>query len=108
MWVRYASCLRKLSQEPHIALIEQLNIVDPVLQHRDPLHAHAKGEAADLLCIVAVALDEFKDVRIDHAAAQQLDPSAHLAQTASLAAAFEARNRHIRARFCEREERREG
>jgi hypothetical protein len=37
--------LPKLLQESHIALKEQLDVIDAVFQNRNPLHAHAEGES---------------------------------------------------------------
>ena len=98
--------LDKLFQESHITLKKQLNIIDPIFQHRDSLHTHAKSEAADFIRIVAVALHKLEHCRIDHAATQKLDPSAVLAQSAALAATFKTRYRNVGARFREGKERR--
>src|SRR5579864_5543289 len=73
------TALSKLFQEPEVPFIEELNIVNPVAQHRDALHAHAEGEAAELFGIV---VHETKDVRVHHTAPQQLNPPALLAESA--------------------------
>src|SRR5207302_1673722 len=106
--------LQKLLQKSHIALKEQLQIIKPVFQHSDAVHAHAEGEAGNLYGIVAVMLHELEHVGINHAAAENFDPSGLLARTARgiviasppAPAADKARNEHLRARFCERKERR--
>src|ERR1017187_1387628 len=71
--------LAKLLQEPYIPLEEQLNIIHAVLQNRDSFHAHAEGESGNFGCFVT---DEAIHIRIDHAAAQQFNPSAGLAVAA--------------------------
>src|SRR5262249_37975415 len=94
------------------ALKKQLQIIQSVLQHRNAVHAHAKCEAGDSLWIVAVVFDELEHIRVDHAAAENFDPSGLFARTtrigATLAAsaADEAGDEHLRARLGEREERR--
>src|ERR1035438_7803240 len=74
--------LSKLLKKAHIPREEQLNIVHAVLQNRDALDTHAKGEARNFCGIV---IDEAVHVRIDHAAAEQLDPAAGLAVAAGSA-----------------------
>src|SRR5580692_8146015 len=96
----------ELPQETHIALVEQLNLFDFVLQNCDALHAHTEGEAGDLRRVVAAVFHELKDIRIDHAAAQQFDPAAVLALPAAFAAAEDAAHLHVGAGLGEREERR--
>src|SRR5438105_9489423 len=92
-------------------MVEELDIVNAVLQHGNAVHAHAEGEAADLVRIVAIGFNEAEDIRINHAAAEELDPSAGFAEPAILgraefasAATFEAGNLHVRARFSEGKE----
>src|SRR5579859_3782344 len=99
-----SSC--ELLQESNVALIEKLNIIDSILQHGYALNAHTKGEAADLRGVVAVALDRLKDIGINHAASQQLDPAAQLTQTATFTTAFEAGDLHVCAGLSEWEKRR--
>ena len=94
-------------QESNISLIKQLNIIDPILQHRDALHAHAKCKAAHFARVVAIAFHKLEYRRIDHAAAQQFDPPAVLAQAAALSAALKTRDGNIGAGFGEWKERRE-
>ena len=77
-------------------------MVDAVLQHRDPLEAHAEGEARPLLGVVA--LDEAEHVRVDHAGAEDLDPARVLAGAAARAVAQEAGDVELDARLGEREE----
>src|SRR5882724_2840448 len=98
--------LSKLLQKPHIPLIEQLNIINPILQHGDALNAHTKGEAADLRGVVTAAFNRLEDIGVNHAASQQLDPAARLAQTAAFAPAFEAGDLHVCAGLGKWKERR--
>src|SRR5579859_3400604 len=103
-----AALSRKLLEEAHVTLIEKLNVIDSVFENRDSFHAHAPGEAVVLFRVVA---DEAIDVRIHHPRSENLDPPARLAHAApsaietSAAAALEAGNLHVSARFGEREER---
>src|ERR1035437_8587336 len=100
-------CLSKLLQEPHIALKEKLNIIHAVLQNGNPFHAHAEGESRNLRRIV---VHESVHIRIDHAAAEQLDPSAGLAVAArtavarAFAVAEDATDLHVGARLGKWEE----
>src|SRR5579884_4139620 len=105
------SALSKLLQESHVPLKEQLQIIKPILQHRNSINAHAKGETGNLFGIVAVVLHKLEDVGIDHAAAENLDPSGLLAGSAGApftlpaSAADEAGDEHLRARLGERKKR---
>src|SRR5256885_3517289 len=97
--------LCKLFQKTNISLEQQLNVVNSILQHRNAVNAHAKGKAADLLRIVAVVFNKFEDVRVHHAATQQLDPATLLASTAAFSATKRTTDLHISAGFSKREER---
>src|SRR6516162_6478825 len=99
-----SSC--ELLQKPHVALVEQLDLLDLVLQYGDALHTHAEGEAQNLRRVVAVLLHELEHVGIDHSAAQQLDPAAEFALAAAVAAAEDAAYLHVGAGLGERKERR--
>src|ERR1700684_2568958 len=99
----------KLLQKPHISVEEQLNIVNAVFQNRDALNPHAEGEPTNFFGIV---INESINIRIHHAASQQLNPAAGLAVatgtpiTVSAASAKDAANLHIRTGFGEGKERR--
>src|SRR5581483_2955041 len=97
--------LRKLFQKTNISLEQQLDVINSVLQHGNAVNAHAKGKAANLLRIVAIIFNEFEDVRVHHAATQQLDPATLLAGAASFSAAKRTTDLHISAGFSKREER---
>src|SRR5271166_2614283 len=94
MWEGFS---RKLLQEAHVALVEQLDLFHLILQDRDALHAHSERKSADLRRVVTVLLHKIEDVRIHHAAAQQLDPAAELALAAAFAAAENAAHLHVGA-----------
>src|ERR1041385_84225 len=79
---------RELLQEAHVAVEEQLDIVNTVLEHGDALDAHAECEAGNLLRVVAIVFMELEDFRVHHAAAKQLDPATCFAQTARLITDF--------------------
>ncbi len=93
----------KLTQEAQVVLEEQPQILDAVLQHRDPLDAHAERPARHFLGVVA---DVAQHVRVDHARAEDLQPSRLLAQAAAVADAHEAEDVDLRRRLRERKERR--
>src|ERR1039458_1200379 len=86
-----ANLLSKLIQKPHVPRIKRSNLADPVLHHRNALHAHAEGEAGDLLGVVGGLFFrcEGKDGRVHHPEAQQLNPPRLLALAAALAPAEE-------------------
>src|SRR5215469_12410773 len=48
--------LRELLQKPHVAFVEQLDLLDFILQDGDALYAHAEGEARNPRRVVAVVL----------------------------------------------------
>src|ERR1700675_2659485 len=75
-----------LSQEAHVVLEEEPDVVDLVLEDGDPLHAHAEGPARDFLGVIP---DIAQDVRVHHPRAQDLDPASLLAEPAALAATLE-------------------
>ena len=79
-----ATSQRELLEEAQVVLVEQPDVVDAVLQHRDALDAHAEREAGDLLRVVA---DRFEHGRMHHAAAEDLEPAGLLADAAAAAAA---------------------
>src|SRR5580698_6620694 len=95
--------LPKLLQKPHISLKKMLQIIHAVLQHGDAVGAHTEGESGNFLRIVSTLFYELEHIRIDHATAQNFDPSCLLAGTAriisALAAptAYEAADIHFRA-----------
>src|SRR5438128_494132 len=68
----------KLLQKPHIILVEQPDVADPIANHRDAFDAEAEGPAGPDFGIVA---DVFKHRGMHHAAAGDLEPFlAHLAR----------------------------
>src|SRR5581483_9891239 len=100
----------ELLQEADVVVVEQAQIGNPVLEHGDPFHTHAEGEALNLLWVVAVVPHVLEHIRIDHPGAQDLDPCRALAQRAALAVsrdavgAVEAGHVDLDARLREREE----
>src|SRR5580658_10397153 len=112
--INEATTSPKLLQESNIALKEVLQIVHPILQQREPVHAHPEGESGDFLRVISVVLHKLKHVRIHHAAAQHFNPSRLLARTARsiirptlpASAANETCDVKLRAGLSERKERR--
>src|SRR5579872_1639633 len=95
-----ASPLRsKLFQESYIALIEKLNVVDVVLEHRKALHAEPERPAAVTLRIDAAVAQHF---RMHHPATHHFQPAAHFANAASFTLAEDATDGDFRARLGER------
>src|ERR1700682_1641387 len=72
-WIGF---LWELTEEAHVVLEKDLNIVDAVLQHREAVDADAEGKATDFFRVV---LHEAVDGGIDHACAKELDPRSALA-----------------------------
>src|ERR1035438_8088745 len=101
--------LLKLFQKSYIALKEQLNVIYSVFQNCDAFYAHAEGEAGNFCRVV---IYKAEDVGVDHAAAEEFDPSAGLAVAAgsavadAFAIAEDATDLHVGAWLGEREERR--
>src|SRR5262245_35441591 len=77
----------KLSQEAEVVLEEEADVVDAVLQHGHALHAHAEGPPRDLFRVVA---DVAEDLGMDHARAEDLQPSRLLADATALTTTEEA------------------
>jgi hypothetical protein len=71
-------------QETDIVGVKITDIGDAVFQHRDTLKTDTEGETGIFLGIETVDLE---DMRMDHAAAQDLDPAGTLAYRTALAAA---------------------
>ena len=63
----------KLPQELQIIFEKKAQIVDAIEQHCKALHAEAKGKTA---IVLAVDSNVGKHIGVDHAAAQNLEPSA--------------------------------
>src|SRR6266849_865740 len=62
----------KLFQEAEVGFVEQADVIDGVLEHRDPLDPAAPGIAVRLLGIEAAGA---QDLWMDHAAAPDFEPS---------------------------------
>src|SRR5215475_6022549 len=92
----------ELPEEAQVVVEEQADVVDPVLEDRDPVDAHAEGPARDLLGIVAAVAQH---LGVDHARAQDLQPARLLAYPTAGAAAQEAQHVDLRRRLGERKER---
>src|SRR6185436_6091714 len=89
------SC-RELLEEAEVVLVEQPDVVHAILEHRDALDAGAEREAGVALRVVA---DGFEYRRMNHAAAEDLQPAGVLADGAAVAAATLAADVHLGARF---------
>ena len=90
------SCSAELIDETDIIFIEKTHIIDFVLQECNAFKAYAKSKAAVFFRIEPA---HFKDMRMYHAAAKDLNPSGAFAEAASFASAFEAGNVHFGRRF---------
>jgi hypothetical protein len=86
---------------------------DAVEHHGDALDAHAEGEAGDAFGVVGVVVrvelsaffgDCGEDGRVDHPAAEELDPAGVFALAAAFASAEDATDLHVGAWFGEGEE----
>src|SRR5574337_1821599 len=93
-------CSGELLEEAEIVAVEEADIVDAVFEHGDARRAQAKGETGVARRVVP---DARQDIRVHHPRAQDLEPPARLAQPAAGALAAETVDRHIDARFDERE-----
>src|SRR5580700_1522813 len=90
----------KLPQEAHIILKEELYIIDSVFELRKAVDSQAESVARDALRIV---IHKPIDGRIDHARAEELDPSRIFTKPATAAPADEAGRIDFDGRFGERE-----
>ena len=90
----------ELLEETEVVLEVVAEVTYLPLEHRDTLHAHSECESA-----VFPAVDSrcFKDIRIHHSAAHDLEPSCSLADVAALSATDVATYVHLCRRFSERE-----
>src|SRR5256885_1260220 len=73
----------ELAQEAHITLEKNLDIVDAVFEHGQPIDAHAESEAADFFRVV---IHEAVHGGVDHAGTEQLNPAGAFAFRADAAA----------------------
>src|SRR5262249_28556112 len=95
----------KLLQKPHIVLKEHLNIINPVLQHRQPVDPDAERKSAHAFRIVS---DKSVHRRIDHPRPKKFNPSrafafpARPARRCPAAAAEHARHIELHRRFRKR------
>ena len=71
-------------EEPKVVLEVMAEVVDLPLEHGNSLDTHTEGESAVLLAVYAAGL---KNVRVNHAASEDLEPTGALADVASLALA---------------------
>src|ERR1700675_1535894 len=72
----------ELAEEADVVLKENLDVIDLVFQHGQAIDAHAEGEAADFFGVV---VDEAVDGGVDHAGAEEFDPTGAFALVASAA-----------------------
>ena len=93
----------ELLEEAEVVLEIVAEVANLPLEHGDTLHTHSEGESAVL---PAVDAGSFKDVRIHHAAAHDLEPAGSLAYVAALSAADVTAYVDLSRRLCEREVRR--
>ena len=102
---RYAMLISalELSEEARVVFGEQPEVVDPILEVCDALHAHAERIARVNVGIYATCGEV---VRVHHSASENLYPSSVLAEVAALASADGTRDVHLRAWLGEWEERR--
>src|ERR1700747_293220 len=63
---------RKLLQKAHVVLEKRLNVVNAVLEHRQPIHAHSESETTHFFRVV---IHEAVHGWINHARAEKLNPA---------------------------------
>ena len=95
---------RELAQEALVALEEEAQVREAVLQQRHAVDPEAEREARVLL---GIDRDALQDARVHHARAHDLDPARALALSAARSLAEDAAHRDVHAGLDEREERRD-
>src|SRR2546430_4030332 len=93
----------ELRQEAHVAVEQQPDVGNAVAGHRDPVRAHAPGEAGVPLAVHPAVLE---DGRVHHTGAEDLHPAGLLARRAARAPADLALHVHLGRGLREGEERR--
>lgn len=97
----HISSLRsELLQESGVVFVQKSHIINLIFQQCNTLQAHTKCETSVFFRVNAA---HFKDMGVNHTAAQDLDPAGSFTETASFASALEAGNIHLCAWLCERE-----
>jgi len=94
---------RELPEEPQVPRREVADLLDPVTHHREPVDAEAEREARPRRGVDAAGAQH---VRVDQAAAEDLDPPRPLADGAARAAADQAAKVELERGLGEGEERR--
>src|SRR5437868_5771199 len=87
--IRFSS---ELLEEPQVVSGKKPDVVDLILQHRNPLDAHAEREPAYFLGVVT---DGFEDIRVDHSRTENFDPARALADAAVAALAGTAKTADV-------------
>jgi hypothetical protein len=77
--------ISKLLQEAQVVLVEVVDAVYGVPKHCDSVYSHPKGIAGVPFRVVPGVA---KDLRMNHAAAQDFEPAAVLAYATALALAY--------------------
>ena len=90
----------ELPEETHVIFGEHAQVLDLVLEIGDALDTHTESITGINIGIDAAS---FENIRIDHTATEDLDPSGTLAEGASLAAAYVTAYIHLGRRFGEGE-----
>ena len=90
----------ELSEKPHVIVKKDPDIINAVFQHGDSLNAHAKSKSGDPGRVVA---DIFKHGGMDHAGAENLEPSGLGTDPTPFSSAHDTENIDLGAGFGERE-----
>src|ERR1019366_3766161 len=87
-------------EETDVIVIEEAHVGDTPREHRRAFDAHAEGETRIALGVDATVTEH---LRVDHAAAQELEPDAVFADAAAGAATHDTRKLELQRRLGERE-----
>jgi hypothetical protein len=74
------------------------DVTDSMANHRQTLGAHAERESGQAFGVIP---DGFEDIRVDHPATHQLDPTGATADATTGTVADETRNMHLGRRLGE-------
>lgn len=93
-------CCHKLIKKSYVVFAEKSKVFDEIFQVGYTLYAHSECIAGIDIRIYATSLE---NIRVDHAATKNLNPTCAFTHCASFATAYATANIHLGAWLCEGE-----